>query len=72
MKNQYVGDVGDYGSIMLRVFTDAGIKVGIQWYLTSDDGTTDGKFTSYLDDESMRWRCPEVFDEIEADRFETR
>ena len=65
MKNQYVGDVGDYGKYsMLRAFTDAGIKVGVNWYLTSDDGTTDGKFTSYLDDESMRWRCPEVFDAL--------
>lgn len=65
MKNQYVGDVGDYGKYsMLRAFTDAGIKVGVNWYLTSDDGTTDGKFTSYLDDESMRWRCPVVFDAL--------
>jgi len=65
MKNQYVGDVGDYGKYsMLRAFTDAGIKVGVNWYLTSDDGTKDGKFTSYLDDESMRWRCPVVFDAL--------
>lgn len=38
MKNQYVGDIGDFGKYsMLRAFIDAGIKVGVNWYLTEDD-----------------------------------
>ena len=46
MKNQYVGDIGDFGKYsMLRAFIDAGIKVGVNWYLTEDDGSNDGKFT---------------------------
>ena len=49
MKNQYVGDIGDYGKYsLLRAFTDAGVKVGVNWYLTENDGSTDGKFTEYL------------------------
>ena len=49
MKNQYVGDIGDFGKYsMLRAFIDAGIKVGVNWYLTEDDGSNDGKFTDYF------------------------
>ncbi len=49
MKDQYVGDIGDFGKYsLLRAFTDAGVKVGVNWYLTENDGSTDGKFTEYL------------------------
>ena len=41
-----------------------GVTVGINWYLTQDDGTNAGKFTSYLKDASMRRRCPVVFDAL--------
>ncbi|MCR4598141.1 MAG: hypothetical protein K5678_03810 [Acetatifactor sp.] len=62
MKNQYVGDVGDFGKYaLLRAFCKASVKVGVNWYLTENDGSNDGKFTSYLNDESMLYRCPEVF-----------
>ena len=45
MKNQYVGDIGDFGKYsMLRAFIDAGIKVGVNWYLTEDDGSNGVKF----------------------------
>ncbi len=65
MKNQYVGDVGDFGKYsLLRAFSGNGIKVGINWYLTENDESNDGKFTSYLDEESMRRRSPEVFDAL--------
>jgi len=63
MKNQYVGDVGDFGKYaLLRAFAEAGIRVGVNWYLTEDDGSNDGKFTNYLNDENMRNHSPEVFD----------
>ena len=62
MKNQYVGDIGDYGKYsLLRAFIDAGIKVGVNWYLTKDDGSSDGGFTDYLKKEDMREFSPQIF-----------
>lgn len=67
MKNQYVGDMGDFGKYsMLRAFSEAGIRIGVNWYLTEDDGSNDGKYISYLEDEKMRWRCPVVFDAMKG------
>ena len=69
MKNQYVGDIGDFGKYsMLRAFIDAGIKVGVNWYLTEDDGSNDGKFTDYLNKGVMRRYCSEVFDALQRIR----
>ena len=63
MKNQYVADIGDFGKYsLLRAFAEAGVKIGVNWYLTEDDGSTDGKFIDYLNDERIRYRDPEVFD----------
>jgi hypothetical protein len=63
MKNQYVGDIGDYGKYsLLRAFSETGIRVGVNWYLTEDDGSNDGKFTSYLQKGDLRCKDPEVFD----------
>ncbi len=65
MKNQYVADIGDYGKYsLLRAFAEAGIHVGVNWYLTKDDGSTDGKFKTYLDGEHDRFHDPEVFDRL--------
>ena len=64
MKNQYVGDIGDYGKYsLLRDFINAGVKIGVNWYLTENDDTNDGKFTDYLEnkDEYRRYD-PELFD----------
>ena len=55
MKNQYFGDVGDYGKYgMLRFLADNGIKIAVNWYLTPDDGSNDGKHITYLEDEKNR------------------
>lgn len=55
MKNQYIGDIGDYGKYgMLRSLAAAGVKIGINWYLSPDDGRTDGNHTEYLSDAKMR------------------
>lgn len=68
MKNQYFGDVGDYGKYaLLREFASKGISVSVNWYLTDNviaggDGSCDGKFIQYLKDETYRKYCPEVFD----------
>ncbi|SEQ85270.1 hypothetical protein SAMN02910369_02544 [Lachnospiraceae bacterium NE2001] len=65
MKNQYVADIGDYGKYsLLKAFTDEKIKVGINWYLTSDDGSTDGRFTDYLNNDNLRNYNPLVFDKL--------
>ena len=65
MKNQYVGDVGDFGKYsLLRILAERGIKVGVNWYLTEDDGSNDGKFTDYLEKGKLRRYCPIVFDAL--------
>ena len=52
MKNQYVGDIGDYGKYgLLRFLAVKGIRIGVNWYLTENDETEDGKFTQYLSDQ---------------------
>lgn len=49
MKNQYVGDIGDYGKYgLLRFLANHGICIGVNWYLTENDESSDGKFTDYL------------------------
>ena len=71
MKNQYVGDIGDYGKYgLLRFLADYGIKIGVNWYLTENDGSTDGKFTTYLKNSAERDYDPEIFDALQkiADR----
>lgn len=63
MKNQYIGDIGDYGKYgMLRSLALFGIKIGINWYLCPDDGRTDGNHTEYLFDERMRIYDMAVYD----------
>lgn len=65
MKNQYVGDIGDYGKYsLLRAFANAGVKVGVNWYLTEDDGSTDGKFTKYLENDDFSKYDKDVFDAL--------
>ena len=71
MKNQYVGDIGDYGKYgLLRFLANHGIKIGINWYLTENDGSSDGRFTGYLKQPSERVYDPELFDVLKkiADR----
>lgn len=60
MKNQYVGDIGDYGKYsLLRAFAEEGVKVGVNWYLTDNDGSNDGKFVDYLKMGSCEAGIPE-------------
>ena len=67
MKNQYVGDIGDYGKYgLLRFLAERGIHIGVNWYLTENDNTADGRFTNYLKDElSLDRLCdPGLFDAL--------
>lgn len=68
MKNQYITDVIDYGKYsLLRHFAMEGISVGVNWYLTQNDGSSDGKFTQYLDQgEKMRRYDPSIFDVLKS------
>ena len=55
MKNQYVGDIGDYGKYgLLRFLANKGIKIGVNWYLTENDLTNDGNKTDYLKDDKEK------------------
>lgn len=51
MKNQYFGDINDYRKYgLLRAIVHfSGIRLLVAWMLTPDDGSTDGKFVSYLE-----------------------
>jgi len=52
MKDQYFGDINDYRKYgLLRSIIRSGeLRVLAVWMLTPDDGSTDGKFVSYLED----------------------
>lgn len=63
MKDQYFGDIGDYGKYgLLRFLCGSGLSVGANWYLTPNDGRTDGCHAEYLENASMRKYDPELFD----------
>lgn len=63
MKNQYIGDIGDYGKYgLLRFLRDSGIKIGVNWYMTPNDGRTDGCHTEYIGIEAMRQYDENLFD----------
>jgi hypothetical protein len=63
MKNQYFGDVGDYGKYaLLRFLAGHDIKIAVNWYLTADDGSNDGKHITYLNDGKNRRYDPELYD----------
>lgn len=67
MKNQYYGDVNDFRKYgLIRTLIGKGeIKTGIFWMLTPQDGRTDGKFLSYLQ-QPQKWRSfdAELFDSL--------
>ena len=50
MKNQYFGDINDYRKygLLRSLAHTSDLKILVAWMLTPDDGSTDGKFISYL------------------------
>jgi len=50
MQNRYAGDVGDFSKLgMLRQISLKGLKVGVNWYLVSDEiHNNDGKHIRYF------------------------
>jgi hypothetical protein len=69
MKHQYFGDVNDYRKygLLRAIQRDTGLRLGVWWMLTPNDGRSDGKFTEYLGDVG-RWRRydPPLFDALAA------
>ena len=70
MKNQYFGDIGDYGKYgLLRFLAENGISISVNWYLnpTGDDVGEAGKFTKYLlkeNEKAFRKYDPIVYDTL--------
>lgn len=51
MKDQYFGDINDYRKygLLRAIIRASGFRILVAWMLTPDDGSTDGKFISYLE-----------------------
>lgn len=70
MKNQYVGDVGDYGKYgLLRYLANHGVRIGVNWYLTENDTSNDGRFTNYLEKPAERKYDPDLYDALKEIAF---
>lgn len=62
MKEQYVGDVNDYRKYaLLRLLGQSGLKLGVCWMLTPNDGRSDGNKLGYLDQPKQECHDPELF-----------
>jgi hypothetical protein len=49
MKPQYVGDIGDFGKVLLlKHLAGLGFKIGINWVLTENDNGADGRHRDYI------------------------
>lgn len=65
MKNQYFGDIGDYGKYgLLRCLAGQGLSITVNWYLTPDDTSNDGSIRGYLSKEKDRRYDPELYDAL--------
>ena len=62
MKNQYFGDVNDYGKYGLLRALSRHLTVAVIWMLTPDDGSNDGKKTQYLKKGLIGDHDPELFE----------
>lgn len=51
MKDQYFGDINDYRKygLLRAIIRSSRLRLLVAWMLTPDDGSTDGKFVSYLE-----------------------
>lgn len=68
MKNQYIGDVGDYGKYgLLRFLAKKGVKIGVNWYLTKCDPTVNhGNDNKYLENGGNGVYDEELFDAMKS------
>lgn len=66
MQNRYAGDIGDYIKLSLLRHLSVDRRLGIAWYLYSNEGhNADGRHVSYLSD-PRKWRHldPTLFDSL--------
>jgi hypothetical protein len=62
VKEQYVGDVNDYRKYaLLRLLGQSGVRLGVCWMLTPNDGRSDGNKLGYLDQPKQDRHDPELF-----------
>lgn len=68
MKAQYVGDVGDFGKVLiLKHLAGVGFRLGVNWLLTANDEKADGKHRDYVTYKGEHCLCncdPSIFTEI--------
>lgn len=64
MKNQYFGDINDYKKygLLRAIIATTDFLILVNWMLTPDDGSPDGKFTTYL-------RQPERYSDHDPELF---
>jgi hypothetical protein len=67
MKNQYFGDINDYRKygLLRSIQSTCDMKLLVAWMLTPDDGSSDGKFITYLK-EPDKWEQldPPLYQEL--------
>jgi len=65
MKDQYFGDINDYRKygLLRAIIGSSELRILIAWMLTKDDGSSDGKFISYLEE-------PKKWSHYDADLFQ--
>ncbi|MDR3772863.1 MAG: hypothetical protein P4L26_05920 [Terracidiphilus sp.] len=68
MKAQYVGDIGDFGKVLiLKHLAGLGFKIGVNWVLTENDERADGKHRDYINYRGRDCLCccdEKVFEQI--------
>jgi hypothetical protein len=58
MKDQYVGDIGDFGKVLLlKHLAGLGFNVGINWMMTQNDGGPDGNHRDYVHYRGIHCLC---------------
>ena len=68
MKNMYFGDIGDFGKYgLLTALTESKFKLGVNWYLTEDDLSNDGKYTEYL---TLSFENKKLFRDCDVELFD--
>jgi len=64
MRNQFVGDVGDFGKYaLLNALVGDQLRLGVNWYFNEDEPTSDGCFTNYA---HLRDCDPSLYDTLQA------
>ncbi len=58
MKAQYVGDIGDFGKVLLlKHLAEIGFKISVNWVLTHNDETNAGEHRNYVNYHGMNCLC---------------